>query len=195
MYSRCTQTFSRLSFGSAETCPQNAIQNAHSVKRWASMAMASDSTLSRFASPRVALARQPLLDALQDQPQGGEDDVLLGFVVMGHHAGGVARRARDARHRRLLESVVGDHLAGDQRDLVAALGMVDDLGHGRGLRRPAADRLARLGRHRQRGMGLAQIGSSFARSAASIAMALAFAVSTYKCICSPVAINASSRLR
>ena len=49
---------------------------------------------------------------------------------MGDHARGVARRARDARHGRLLEAVVGDHLAGDQRDLVPALGMVDDLGHG-----------------------------------------------------------------
>ena len=51
MYSRCTHTFRRLSFGSAEICPQNASQNADSVKRWASMAIASDRTLSRFASP------------------------------------------------------------------------------------------------------------------------------------------------
>jgi hypothetical protein len=77
----------------------------------------------------LALSREPLFDPPQYQPQRGQDDVLLGLIVMGHHARRVARRARDARHRRLLETVMCDHLARDVGDLVAALGVVDYLGH------------------------------------------------------------------
>ncbi len=62
MYSRCTQAFKRLSFGSAETCPQKAIQNAHSVKRCASIASASLSTLNRPScpSPRSRVSRSSM---------------------------------------------------------------------------------------------------------------------------------------
>ena len=77
---------------------------------------------------------QALLDAPQDQPQGCDDDVLLGVEVVRDHAGGVARLARDAHDRRLVEAVLRHDAAGDQGDLVAALLVVDDLGHGSLLR-------------------------------------------------------------
>ena len=74
--------------------------------------------------------RQALLDAAQDQPQRRDDDVLLAVEVVRDHAGGVAGVARDAHHARLVEAMLGDHAAGHQGDLIAALVVIDDLGHG-----------------------------------------------------------------
>jgi hypothetical protein len=50
---------------------------------------------------------------------------------VGQHAGRVTRLARDAHHARLVEAVLRHHATGDQRDVIAALRMVDDLGMGR----------------------------------------------------------------
>src|SRR6185437_6545705 len=73
--------------------------------------------------------RQALLDPAQDQPQRGDDDVLLGVEVMRDHASRVTGLARNPHDRRLIEAVLGDHPAGDEGDLVAALVMIDDLRH------------------------------------------------------------------
>ena len=48
---------------------------------------------------------------------------------MGHHARGVTGGTRDARHRRLVETVRGDDPAGDESDFLTALVVIDDLWH------------------------------------------------------------------
>jgi hypothetical protein len=86
------------------------------------------SSISR-SEPSAAWAGEALLDAPQDEAQGGDDDVLLAVEVVRQHAGGVAGLARDAHHAGLVEAMLGHHAAGNQRDLVAALLVIDDLGH------------------------------------------------------------------
>ncbi len=67
-------------------------------------------------------------DASQNQPQSREDDLLLGIEVMRHHARGVAGRLSDVGDRRMRESTARNRLTGDQGDLVAASGMIDEFG-------------------------------------------------------------------
>src|SRR5271167_330496 len=78
----------------------------------------------------LPLAHQPLLDPQQHQAQRGEYDFLLRLEVVRNHAGGVACSPRNTRHRGLLEAVSCYDLTGNQGDLIAALGMIDDFGHG-----------------------------------------------------------------
>jgi hypothetical protein len=104
------------------------------------------------AGGRAGRMGEPLVDASQDQPQRGDDDVLLALEVVRQHPGGVAGLARDAHHARLVEAVLGDHAAGDQGNLVASLRMVDDLRHRAmvlGITRAVQPR-ARPGRGRRR---------------------------------------------
>ena len=49
---------------------------------------------------------------------------------MRDHAGGVACLARDTHDRCLIEAMLGDHSARHQRNLIATLLVIDDLGHG-----------------------------------------------------------------
>src|SRR5438132_14168899 len=79
--------------------------------------------------PYTTLFRS-LLDAPQNEPQCGDDDVLLGVEVVRQHAGGIAGLVRDTHHARPVETVLGHHPAGDECDLVPALRVIDDLGHG-----------------------------------------------------------------
>ena len=74
--------------------------------------------------------REALGDAPQDEAQCRDDDVLLAVEVVCQHAGGVTGLARDAHHARLVEAVLGHDATGHQRDLVAALCVINDLGHG-----------------------------------------------------------------
>jgi hypothetical protein len=59
MYSRCTQTFRRLSFLSADTWPQNAIQKAHSVNRCASIGKRLRQHVQQIRFAALPLTRQP----------------------------------------------------------------------------------------------------------------------------------------
>ena len=74
--------------------------------------------------------RKPQFDAPQDQPQCREDDLLLGFKIVRDHAGGVPGGAGNVRDGSLCKSTSRNGLAGDQRDFIASLGMIDYLGQG-----------------------------------------------------------------
>ncbi len=109
----------------------------------------------------------------------GENNVLLRLVVVRDHARRIAGRARDAGYGGSLEAVVGDDLAGDERDFVAALGVIDDLRHvSLWLRLPTGFARPLAGRRAWRALGAEC--SSLARTAASISDALGWVVSTYK---------------
>src|SRR5438132_9092075 len=64
--------------------------------------------------PYTTLFRS-LLDAPQNEPQCGDDDVLLGVEVVRQHAGGIAGLVRDTHHARPVETVLGHHPAGDRK--------------------------------------------------------------------------------
>src|SRR5271167_4737327 len=81
-----------------------------------------------LAALRLMLLR--IEQRLMRERQSGEYDFLLRLEVVRNHAGGVARSPRNSRHRGLLEAVSCYDLTGNQGDLIAALGMIDDFGHG-----------------------------------------------------------------
>src|SRR5215469_4165730 len=88
----------------------------------------------------AARTAEAFIDASQDQAQRGDDDVLLALEIVGQHAGGVAGFARDAHHAGAIEAVSRDDPTGDECNLIAALGVIDDLGHAGGYLTPAAAR-------------------------------------------------------
>src|SRR5256885_3052281 len=49
------------------------------------------------------------LSSPQNEPQCGDDDVLLGVEVVRQHAGGIAGLVRDTHHARPVETVLGHH--------------------------------------------------------------------------------------
>src|SRR5581483_10646923 len=81
---------------------------------------------------RGCLARragEALLDTSQYQPQRGNDDVLLRVEIVSHHTRRVTGLARNPHNGSLVKTMLRDDAAGNERNLIAPLVVIHDLGH------------------------------------------------------------------
>jgi len=143
------------------------------VKRCASIAIASDSTLSRLASPPSRSRVSRSCDCASRSGAGPRrDDVLFGVIVVSHHTGGIARSR--AMRATVACSKPCAATPGTRPERSRPGAWHDRRSSACESARPAADRLACLGWHGQGRMALCNRIELRAQPQHSMAAAFAF---------------------